>query len=270
MSTEQTPESQLQQLYPDLDLTPAEISLFLTRAAKANLDALSGQIVPQIRKSKDPRTDKWIRKLTIVTTIDALRLIADRTHCYSPGRDTEFVGTDIKYTEAPEYARVFVKKFAGETWHEYSGQAYFSEYVQLTRDGKVTGMWARMPRNQLAKCAEAQALRRGFPLELGGLYVFEELEQAERARVPKVKKPEPEPEPDPDKPTAEQRREIAKKLVEFRELVGKDKLQTALLHFMGLTDLKDAITVQWVSALDALDDHLAKGDLKDYVEALQQ
>jgi hypothetical protein len=58
------------------------------------------------------------------------------------------------------------------------GVATWVEYAQVY-DGQPTEMWARMPSNQLAKCAEAQALRKAFPAELSGLYAKEEMDQAE-------------------------------------------------------------------------------------------
>ena len=45
------------------------------------------------------------------------------------------------------------------------------------------GNWIKMPRIMLAKCAEAQALRRGWPEDLSGIYAPEEMDQAHAAEV---------------------------------------------------------------------------------------
>lgn len=49
---------------------------------------------------------------------------------------------------------------------------HFTEYVQTVKvDGNTApnSMWSKMPRNQIAKCAEAQAIQRAYPDELSGL-----------------------------------------------------------------------------------------------------
>jgi hypothetical protein len=58
------------------------------------------------------------------------------------------------------------------------GVAHYAEYVQVKKDGKANSMWAKMACNQLAKCAEALAIRKAFPEDLAGLYAPEEMRQA--------------------------------------------------------------------------------------------
>jgi hypothetical protein len=85
----------------------------------------------------------------------------------------------------------WVKKFSRNDgdWHEFGATAYYREYVQTRRNkgtNKVepNAMWEKMPINQLTKCAEALALRRGWPEELGQIYVDEELPSQEPVYLP--------------------------------------------------------------------------------------
>jgi hypothetical protein len=56
----------------------------------------------------------------------------------------------------------------------YTATARWSEYKPDQNDF----MWRKMPHTMLGKCAEALALRKGFPRQLAGLYAKEELDQA--------------------------------------------------------------------------------------------
>lgn len=53
---------------------------------------------------------------------------------------------------------------------------FFDEAVARTKDGAINSMWRKRSRGQLAKCAEAGALRKAFPEELGGVYAAEEMD----------------------------------------------------------------------------------------------
>jgi hypothetical protein len=79
----------------------------------------------------------------------------------------------------------------------FVGLVHYVEYVQTNRDGSPIRMWAAMPRHMLAKCAEADAIRRGFPEETAGLYVDDELRAADDAPTVIDAPREPEPAPRP-------------------------------------------------------------------------
>jgi phage recombination protein Bet len=153
-------------------ITDAELEQLITRASLSGLSPLAGHIYATRRENR----------MVMVVSIDALRLVANRTGCYAPGDDTRWdFGTA---GDTLVSSTVYVKKLAGALWHQYSATAFMEEYAQRYKSGSqwvLGSMWARMPRNQLAKCAEALALRRGFPQELAGLYVQEELDASDPA-----------------------------------------------------------------------------------------
>jgi hypothetical protein len=84
----------------------------------------------------------------------------------------------------PYAARVVVKRLVGDFLVETSAVAHWAEYAVT---GPAGQMWANMPANQLAKCAEALALRKAFPNELSGMYTDDEMQQADHQRP--VRKP---------------------------------------------------------------------------------
>jgi phage recombination protein Bet len=153
-------------------LSDGQLAFFAQVCRATGLNPIMNQIVPILRNDKNAPGGK---KLTIQTTIHGLRLIADRTGRYAPGPLTTFeMRADGK---TPDSATAYVRKFAGNVWHDVSEVAYWDEYVQQY-NGQPSALWATKPRVMLAKCAEALALRRAFPAEMAGLYVDEEMPEA--------------------------------------------------------------------------------------------
>lgn len=171
--------------------TDAELSLFAEVCRKTGLDPFSRQIYGIKRRSRDGD------KLTIQTSIDGFRLIAERTGRYGGQLGPYWCGADGQWTDVwlaegpPAAARVGVVR---TDWREpLWAVALLREYRQQSP------MWDRMGVHMLAKVAESLALRRAFPAELSGLYTSEEMAQADEPAQAARPRPRPEPEPEPER-----------------------------------------------------------------------
>ncbi len=167
--------------------TRDELQLFLHAAKRTGLDPLTRQIYAIKRKAKNP-DGTWGTRLTIQLAIDAFRLIAQRTGEFTGqvgpvwcGRDGHWL--DVWNGSGPPFAAKVGVRRTNFVEPLYA-VARFDSYVRLDAGGRPTGLWAQMPDTMIAKCAEALALRRAFPLELSGLYAADELEQADNTAPP--------------------------------------------------------------------------------------
>lgn len=139
-----------------------ELELFIHVCQRCGLDPFMKQIYSVKRAGV----------MTIQTSIDGLRLIADRSGNYSPGSEPNYV-----YTEEGKLlsATAHLKKRTNDGhWHNVSATAFFNEY----KPNGASPFWTNMPHVMLAKCAEALALRKAFPAEMSGLYTSEEMDQS--------------------------------------------------------------------------------------------
>jgi phage recombination protein Bet len=171
------------------DLTSAELDLFVHMARQWRLDPLRRQLYAVVYSKDNPKK----RRVSYITGIDGYRTLADRTGTYRPGQRSVEQSDDAKdlltNPQGIVSATASVWKFSHSDWHEFSETVYWDEYAPIKDEwdnGQKTGrrildtsgQWGKMGRTLLQKCAEAQALRRGWPDEYGDLYVSEEMDQA--------------------------------------------------------------------------------------------
>ncbi len=165
----------------DEDVTEAELAAFLHECQRRKLDPFTRQIYLIGRKDKS----KGRKVYRSQTSIDGFRLIARRAADKS-GIDYSYEDTiwydadggrhEIWLSDKPPAgAKVVVIRNGSR----FDAVARFSAYVQTDWNGNPTRMWQSMGDVMVAKCAEALALRKAFPEDLGGIYTEEEMGQAD-------------------------------------------------------------------------------------------
>lgn len=176
------------------DATPDEFDMFMEVCRRVGLDPFRKQIYCLVYNKNKPEK----RTISFITAIDGFRGVAARNKDYRADDEEP----QITYDEGRKDPKVnplgIVKavvrayKLAPDGWHPQVGTAYWDEFAPITEkwaeiDGKwkPTGVleldrksnWYRMPRIMIAKVAEAQALRKGWPEDLSGIYAPEEMDR---------------------------------------------------------------------------------------------
>jgi phage recombination protein Bet len=194
-------------------LNAPEFNLYVEYCARIGLDPIRRQVIPIIFSANDAEK----RQMTIVVTIDGLRTIAERVQNYRPDEDEPryFYSEDLKnpHTNPLGIERCVVVVWKQDNrgkWNKVNGTAYWDEFVPVKDDAEggydwvdtgdtwpdgkpkrrkvprgevVTAidsktLWPKMPRIMIAKCAEAQALRKGWPDQFSGVHVDAEFDRA--------------------------------------------------------------------------------------------
>lgn len=164
--------------------TDEELLYFARVCQASGLDPARREIYGIYRKGKQ-RDGTYKDRLSIQTSIDGLRVIAERSGKYAGSDEPQFfydpdekISVNFAGSErvVPNKATVAVKKIVGDKIVPTTRTAKWMEYFPGDAMGQ---MWKKLPETMLAKVAEAQALRAAFPNSIAGLYIEEEMQQAD-------------------------------------------------------------------------------------------
>lgn len=195
-------------------LNASEFNLFTEYCRNIGLDPIRKQVIPIVFSADDAAK----RQMTIVVTIDGLRTIAERVQNYRPDENEPKYFYDEAlvdpHTNPKGIERCTVTVWKQDNrgaWNKVNGTAYWDEFAPVKEDAEggydwvETGetwpdsgkpkkrkvpkgdvyraldpktLWPKMPRIMIAKCAEAQALRKGWPDQFSGVHVDAEFDKA--------------------------------------------------------------------------------------------
>lgn len=176
------------------DTNDDEFNLFIHTARHLQLDPLRRQVYAFVYNKADPKK----RRMSIIVGIDGFRAIADRTGNYRPDENPPVFEIDHGQKSPINplgiiSASVCVWKFSHGDWHKVTGIAYWDEFAPIKdewaegEDGRrrptgkqtldTSGQWGKMGRVMIAKCAEAQALRKAWPDDLSNVYEASEVDK---------------------------------------------------------------------------------------------
>jgi phage recombination protein Bet len=163
----------------------SEFTALIAVAEARGLDPRMGHCHFVKRWDSKSKREVW----AVQPSIDGFRAQAERSGDYDGQDEPEWI------TDNGEIVAAKVRVYRKGISRPFVGVAYMDEYVQTAKDQQTgqerpTRFWSKMQRTMIAKCAEALAIRKAFP-QLGGLYIAEEMMQAENDRQAVVAAVEP-------------------------------------------------------------------------------
>ena len=168
-------------LYPGAK--PDSIRMVMGYCAARNLDPLRKPVHIVPMWVKEPGSDKGAMQDVVMPGIALYRIEAARTGEYAgksepifgPMQTQRLGGADVSF---PAWCKVTVYRMVNGQRCEFTALEYWLEnYATAKRDTDApNAMWKKRAFGQLAKCAEAQALRMAFPEATGGEATAEEME----------------------------------------------------------------------------------------------
>lgn len=169
-----------QSLYPGA--RPESIRMVLAWCRATGQDPMKKPIHIVPMEVKDAATGKKEWRDILMPGIGTYRTDAANSGAYGGIDEPEF-GPDVTdqidamTVTYPTWCRVTVYRLVGNEKRAFTAKEYWVENYAAGYQGKgVNSMWRKRPYGQLAKCAEAQALRKAFPDETGQTNTTDELE----------------------------------------------------------------------------------------------
>lgn len=168
-------------LYPGAK--PDSIRMVMGYCAARNLDPLRKPVHIVPMWVKEPGSDKGAMQDVVMPGIALYRIEAARTGEYAgksepifgPMQTQKLANVEVSF---PLWCKVTVYRMVNGQRCEFTALEYWLEnYAAAKRDTDApNAMWKKRAFGQLAKCAEAQALRMAFPEATGGEATAEEME----------------------------------------------------------------------------------------------
>lgn len=175
-----------------------EIQKFIITCERTGLDCFSRQIYAHLQNKNigSKAIPQWVKTISIITSIDGFRAIAERSGEYRGQTKPEWYYVDQNGVPGwhdvfitprdrsgnpmvvPDACRVgILREGFKEPCYGVANFASFAKYVKSESEGSyvLDTFWKKMPEHMIAKVAEAQGHRKAFPLLACGLYVEEEL-----------------------------------------------------------------------------------------------
>jgi phage recombination protein Bet len=158
------------------------IKMVLDYCKAAKLDPMQKPVHIVPMSVKNAVTGKYEYKDVVMAGVGLYRIQAARSNQYAGVSEPEFGedvtcnlgGVEITY---PKWCKVTVKKLVNNTIVEFTAKEYWLENYASKKDEVTPNtMWRKRPYGQLAKCAEAQALRKAFPEIISQHPTAEEME----------------------------------------------------------------------------------------------
>lgn len=221
--------------------TNADLALYFDYCRRTGLDPFAKQIYMIQRRER--QGEDWVYKQSIQVSIDGFRLIRDRAErrdrVLAEFEDTVWYDKEHNpYSEwleeePPVGCKVVLVKhhLATGVSARFPAVLRTAAYMPMSRGNppRPTGQWRPQADHMIEKCCEAFASRRGFPQDLGGLFIEEEMSGVVAGEV--------EGPPDlPDRPAPPKRAESVRGASARR--TGKGRARSIQGRLMGM--FKDA------------------------------